>query len=263
MYIIFLNSFCKKLVWYLTKINESYHKTCFDSQAPSVPELVHQGIFLKEFSSSRAKLTLTVFRHFLQVCAKLRISLKFEFLAKLSKNESILRSISLSIIFFIVRIFLFFVRIGAMSSPKRWEMTFSWFFKTRKNVPRVPTVCLTLSNNLLKTSSSEIKFLFNRSSVSEPLIAFVYGWSQSQNWLPLRFKKAERVWCGGAPSTHWATCNNGVTPSKSKEFLESPCFFRSEWYMICTRYTELMIFVIVSTVSVIISAMDIFRVMLS
>ena len=45
--------------------------------------------------------------------------------------------------------------------------------------------------------------------------------------LPLRFRKAERVWCGGAPEPHWSTRYNGVTPRKTKEFLKSPCFFRS------------------------------------
>ena len=42
--------------------------------------------------------------------------------------------------------------------------------------------------------------------------------------VPLRFRKAERVWCGGARGTHWATCHNRMTPSKTKEFLESPAF---------------------------------------
>ena len=42
--------------------------------------------------------------------------------------------------------------------------------------------------------------------------------------IPLRFRKAGRLWCGGARETHWATCHNRVTPSKTKEFLESPCF---------------------------------------
>ena len=43
--------------------------------------------------------------------------------------------------------------------------------------------------------------------------------------LLLRFRKAGRVWCDGARETHWATCHNIVTPSKTKEFLQSPCFF--------------------------------------
>ena len=42
--------------------------------------------------------------------------------------------------------------------------------------------------------------------------------------LPWRFRKAGRVWCGGARETHWATCYNEVTPSKTKEFLNSPFF---------------------------------------
>ena len=39
------------------------------------------------------------------------------------------------------------------------------------------------------------------------------------------------MWCGGARETHWATCHDKVTPSKTKEFLKSPCFFRSYWYL--------------------------------
>ena len=48
--------------------------------------------------------------------------------------------------------------------------------------------------------------------------------SGPQNILPLRFRKAGRVWLGGARETHSATCHNGVTPSRTKEFLKSPCF---------------------------------------
>ena len=39
-------------------------------------------------------------------------------------------------------------------------------------------------------------------------------------YLPLRLRKA-----GGTRETHWATCHNEVTRSKTKEFLKSPCFF--------------------------------------
>ena len=41
----------------------------------------------------------------------------------------------------------------------------------------------------------------------------------SKCWLnlPSRFWKAGRVWCGDARETHWATCHNEVTPSKTKE----------------------------------------------
>ena len=42
--------------------------------------------------------------------------------------------------------------------------------------------------------------------------------------LPLRFRKAGRVWCAGAQETHRATCHHGVTPSKTMEFLKSPRF---------------------------------------
>ena len=43
----------------------------------------------------------------------------------------------------------------------------------------------------------------------------------------LKFRKAGTVRYGVARETHWATCHNGETPSKTKEFLKPPCFFRS------------------------------------
>ena len=58
-------------------------------------------------------------------------------------------------------------------------------------------------------------------------------WLKRFNNVPLKFRKAGRVWCGGARETHIATCHNGVTPSKSKEFLESPRFFGYLWFNIC------------------------------
>ena len=53
--------------------------------------------------------------------------------------------------------------------------------------------------------------------------------------LPLRFRKAGRVWCGGAREPHWATCHNGVTPSKTKEVLKYSCFLRSLRYHVSVR----------------------------
>ena len=47
--------------------------------------------------------------------------------------------------------------------------------------------------------------------------------------LPLRFGNAGRVWFCGARETHSTTCHNEVTPRKTREFLKSPCFFRSLW----------------------------------
>ena len=47
--------------------------------------------------------------------------------------------------------------------------------------------------------------------------------------LPLKFRKAGRVLGGGARETHFATCHNGETPSKTKDFLKSPCFSKSFW----------------------------------
>ena len=42
--------------------------------------------------------------------------------------------------------------------------------------------------------------------------------------IPLSFKKAGRVLCGGARETHWATCHNRVTPTKTTEFSNLPAF---------------------------------------
>ena len=49
-------------------------------------------------------------------------------------------------------------------------------------------------------------------------------------YIPLRLRKAGRVWCGGAQETNWATCHNRVTPRKTKESLKSSRFYRSLWY---------------------------------
>ena len=46
------------------------------------------------------------------------------------------------------------------------------------------------------------------------------------NQLPLRFRKAGRVWCDGAREK----CHNGLTVSKSKKCLKFPCFSGSFWY---------------------------------
>ena len=54
--------------------------------------------------------------------------------------------------------------------------------------------------------------------------------------IQLRSKKARSVWCGGERETHWATCHNEVTPSKTKEIVKCPCFFRSEWYIFWNRW---------------------------
>ena len=45
--------------------------------------------------------------------------------------------------------------------------------------------------------------------------------------IPLRFRKAGRVCCGGARETQWVKCHNGVTPTKTKEFLKYSSFFKS------------------------------------
>ena len=53
-----------------------------------------------------------------------------------------------------------------------------------------------------------------------PYHAIVDFWTKNLlEILPLRFTKARRVMCGGARETHWATCQNGVTSSKTKGFL--------------------------------------------
>ena len=43
-------------------------------------------------------------------------------------------------------------------------------------------------------------------------------------YVPFRFRKAGKVWSGGARETHWATSHNGVTSSKTEEFFQSLCF---------------------------------------
>ena len=59
-------------------------------------------------------------------------------------------------------------------------------------------------------------------------------------WLiiPLRFRKAGRVWCGGARDTHSATCHDGVTPSKTKKFLKFPRSIKNELYFWLTIKME-------------------------
>ena len=47
------------------------------------------------------------------------------------------------------------------------------------------------------------------------------------DFLPLRFRKAGRVRFRGSRETRWYSWHNRVTPSKTHEFLESPCLFRS------------------------------------
>ena len=52
------------------------------------------------------------------------------------------------------------------------------------------------------------------------------------NFIPLRYRKAESVFCGGARGTRTLTSHRIVTSRKTKEFLKSPRFLRSEWYKI-------------------------------
>ena len=59
--------------------------------------------------------------------------------------------------------------------------------------------------------------------------------------LPWGFRKAGRGWCGGARETHWATCHNGVTPSKTKELLKSPWVFRSQWSLMSWQKRKILI----------------------
>ena len=48
-------------------------------------------------------------------------------------------------------------------------------------------------------------------------------------FVPLRLRKAGRVWCGGARETHLATYHREVTPSKIKDFLKCLPFFKYLW----------------------------------
>ena len=68
-------------------------------------------------------------------------------------------------------------------------------------------------------NNSEIPLKFHKEPCNQNI--------RTDGTVPLRLKKAGMVLCGGARETHCATYNNGVTPSKTKEFLKSPCFFRS------------------------------------
>ena len=47
------------------------------------------------------------------------------------------------------------------------------------------------------------------------------------NYSTVKIYKSRKGWSGGARETHWATCHNEVTPSKTQEFLDSSCFLRS------------------------------------
>ena len=59
---------------------------------------------------------------------------------------------------------------------------------------------------------------------------FVEFWGDSSgllyypNRIPLWFRKAERVWCGGARETHWATRHNWVTLAKPRSSSNVPAF---------------------------------------
>ena len=49
----------------------------------------------------------------------------------------------------------------------------------------------------------------------------------SELMIPLLFREAGRVWCGGARENQLVTSHNGVTVSKTKQSLRSSCFSRS------------------------------------
>ena len=84
---------------------------------------------------------------------------------------------------------------------------------------------------LFQTLIGDLRFMFKpfhcfllvSNLISEPNKLKYY----LKNYVPVRFRIAGRLWCGGARATHWGTCQNRVTASKTKEFLKSPCFFRS------------------------------------
>ena len=46
------------------------------------------------------------------------------------------------------------------------------------------------------------------------------------------------MWCGGARETYWAMCHIGVTPSETKEFFKSSCFFRYEPFLNLPNHQE-------------------------
>ena len=51
----------------------------------------------------------------------------------------------------------------------------------------------------------------------------IYRWKVNF-YLPLRFRKAGRLWCGGAPETHWATCTMKWLIAKWNSLSDLPDF---------------------------------------
>ena len=47
-------------------------------------------------------------------------------------------------------------------------------------------------------------------------------WLELNYLLPLRYRKAGKLWFSGAQETYWDTCHNGVTLWKTKEFPNLP-----------------------------------------
>ena len=80
-----------------------------------------------------------------------------------------------------------------------------------------------LKKFFLNTQELNISWL----SAFELILKFQASCEIYQALLPLRFRKAGKVWCGGARETYWATCHNEVTVSKMKQSLRSPYFSRS------------------------------------
>ena len=84
------------------------------------------------------------------------------------------------------------------------ELGWPWTFFESKNVILCPfwIIFIFLKNGLKNSILKKIRQLHLQFLTSKI------------HHLPLRFRTAEKVWCGGARETHWATChkqNRGVS----------------------------------------------------
>ena len=101
-----------------------------------------------------------------------------------------------------------------------------------------------LNKNFL-VKVSQILFLWQLRSKKAGRFEKLLGFLRSQFNVTTWLTKGGEVWCDGVRETHWATCHNWVTPSKTKEFLKSSCFFRFWWQYNLTckaRYYNILIY---------------------
>ena len=92
-------------------------------------------------------------------------------------------------------------------------------------------------------SCSWVTYLVKRHSIPiTPLsyLNFILFYNSPFN-IPLRFRKAGRMWCGGARETHWATCHNKVTVTKTKQSLKAPAFLSSYGMLIGVKINNIAV----------------------